>query len=202
MIIDTVVIATRNRHKTREIAEMLKDLPITVKDLGDFPNCPEVEEDGDTLEANALKKARSAHAHTRLPVIADDTGLEVYYLLGEPGVYSARYAGDDASYDDNNRKLLTRMIQVPSRKRQARFRCVVAFVIHAHEKTFEGIIEGHIGRDTVGSNGFGYDSVFIPEGGPRSFAELSSVEKNAVSHRARAVAAFKSYLTSTNEARP
>ncbi len=198
MIIDSLVIATRNRHKTREIAALLAHLPVRVRDLSEFPDAPEVEEDGDTLEANALKKARSAHAHTGLPALADDTGLEVFYLLGAPGVYSARYAGEQATYDDNNRKLLDAMKQVPARKRDARFRCVVAFVYKGEARTFEGAIDGHIGIERRGTNGFGYDPVFYPAGDTRSYAEMSDTEKNAISHRARAVSAFAQFLADVN----
>ena len=198
MIIDSLVIATRNRHKTREIAALLAHLPIRVRDLSDFPDAPEVEEDGATLEANALKKARSAHDHTGLPALADDTGLEVFYLLGAPGVYSARYAGEAATYDDNNRKLLDAMMQVPARKRDARFRCVVAFVFKGEARTFEGAIDGHIGIERRGTNGFGYDPIFYPAGDSRSYAEMSDAEKNAISHRARAVSAFAQYFAHVN----
>ncbi|MBI5648174.1 MAG: RdgB/HAM1 family non-canonical purine NTP pyrophosphatase [Ignavibacteriae bacterium] len=195
---DSLVIATRNRHKTREIAALLAHLPVRVRDLSEFPDAPEVEEDGETLEANALKKARSAHAHTGLPALADDTGLEVFYLLGAPGVYSARYAGEQATYDDNNRKLLDAMKQVPARKRDARFRCVVAFVYKGEARTFEGAIDGHIGIERRGTNGFGYDPVFYPAGDTLSYAEMSDAEKNAISHRARAVSAFARYLEDVN----
>lgn len=194
MKIDTLVIATRNPHKTAEIRAMLDGLPVTIKDMSDFPDCPDVVEDGRTLEENALKKALEIHRCTGLPVIADDTGLEVYYLLGEPGVRSARYAGEDATYDDNNHKLLGRMRQVPARKRDARFRCVVAFVANGVEELFEGKVEGHILLAPRGGNGFGYDPIFRPDGYDRSFAELSADEKNAISHRARAIARFKDYL--------
>lgn len=196
MKIETLVIATRNPHKTEEIRAMLEGLGITVRDLTEFEHCPEVVEDGVTLEANALKKAREAHRCTGLPVIADDTGLEVYYLLGAPGVYSARYAGEDATYDDNNSKLLRLMRQVPVRKRQARFRCVVAFVGNGREDLFEGKVEGDILEAQRGDQGFGYDPVFRPDGDDRSYAELTAEEKNSISHRALAVAAFKSFLQS------
>lgn len=196
MKFDTIVVATRNAHKAEEIRAMLAGLPVTVKDLRDFPDCPEVDEDGETLDENALKKARVAHQCTGLPVIADDTGLEVYYLLGAPGIYSARYAGESATYADNNRKLIKTMTQVPSRKRQARFRCVVALVAKGSEQLFEGKVEGDILYAPQGSNGFGYDPVFRPDGFTESYAELSSEQKNSISHRARAVSAFISFLQS------
>ncbi len=196
MKFDTIVVATRNPHKAEEIRAMLAGLPVTVRDLREFPDCPEVDEDGDTLEENALKKARVAHRCTGLPVIADDTGLEVYYLLGAPGVYSARYAGENATYADNNRKLLKAMTQVPARRRQARFRCVVALVSKNGEELFEGKVEGDILRQARGANGFGYDPVFRPEGFRESYAELSTEQKNDISHRARAIHAFLSFLQS------
>jgi XTP/dITP diphosphohydrolase len=192
---DTIVIATRNAHKTEEIRAMLAGVPITVRDLREFPDCPDVVEDGETLDDNALKKARAAFRCTGLPVIADDTGLEVYYLLGAPGVYSARYAGENATYEDNNRKLLHEMTQVPARKRQARFRCVIALVGAGDEHLFEGKVEGSILRSPRGSNGFGYDPVFAPDGFEKSYAELATDQKNAISHRGRAVQELLSYLT-------
>ena len=192
---DSIVVATRNPHKAEEIRAMLAGLPVTVRDLRDFPDCPDVVEDGDTLEANALKKARAAYRCTGLPVIADDTGLEVYYLLGAPGVYSARYAGENATYEDNNRKLLREMTQVPARKRQARFRCVIALVAGDGDQLFEGKVEGVILHAPRGGNGFGYDPVFRPDGFDRSYAELDADEKNAISHRGRAVQELLSFLT-------
>ena len=192
---DSIVVATRNPHKVEEIRAMLAGLPVTVRDLRDFPDCPDVVEDGDTLEANALKKARAAYRCTGLPVIADDTGLEVYYLLGAPGVYSARYAGENATYEDNNRKLLREMTQVPARKRQARFRCVIALVAGDGDQLFEGKVEGVILHAPRGGNGFGYDPVFRPDGFDRSYAELDADEKNAISHRGRAVQELLSFLT-------
>jgi XTP/dITP diphosphohydrolase len=194
MPIDTLVIATRNKHKVEEIRAILAPLGVNVKDLTEFPNCPEVEETGTTLEENALLKARAAHACTGLPVIADDTGLEVYYLMGEPGVYSARYAGENATYADNCRKLLRTLLGVPSRRRQARFRTVVAFIAKGREELFDDKIEGRIGVAARGANGFGYDPIFVPEGSPKSYAELTLEEKNVISHRARAVGAFRDFL--------
>ena len=191
---ETIVVASRNPHKAEEIRALLAGLSITVKDLRDFPDCPEVIEDGETLEENALKKARSAFRCTGLPVIADDTGLEVYYLLGAPGIYSARYAGENASYEDNNRKLLKEMTQVPARRRQGRFRCVIALADKSGEQMFEGKVEGSILLSERGDNGFGYDPVFRPDGFTESYAELSAEQKNAISHRGRAMQALISFL--------
>jgi len=194
MKFDTIVLATRNAQKTEELRAMLSTMSIDIKDLRDFPDCPDVREDGATLEDNALKKAVSAHRCTGLPVIADDTGLEVYYLLGKPGVHSARYAGDDATYEDNCRKLLLEMRQVPARKRQARFRCVIALVDTTGKRFFDGRVEGIILFEPRGDRGFGYDPVFQPDGFDLSFAEMTAEEKNAVSHRGRAVEQLKTFL--------
>jgi XTP/dITP diphosphohydrolase len=195
----TIVLATRNADKVKEIRAILSHLDIEFKDLSEFPDCPEVIEDRDTLEGNALKKAQEVAKFTGLPTVAEDTGLEVYYLLNEPGVYSARYAGEDASYDDNVRKLLKEMTQVPSRKRGARFRTVVAFIHQGKEHCFEGKVEGDILFQRQGSNGFGYDPVFRPEGNDKSFAELSTEEKNEISHRAVAIRKFAEYIASVHD---
>ncbi len=190
----TIVLATRNNDKAAEIRAILQPYNIEIKSMNDFPGCPEVEEDGATLEENALKKARAVRSFTGLPAVADDTGLEVYYLLRQPGVYSARYAGENATYQDNVRKLLREMTQVPRRRRGARFRTVAAYVDGTSERCFEGCVEGEILFHPRGTNGFGYDPVFQPEGSNRSFAEMTAEEKNAVSHRGRAVAAFAEYI--------
>jgi XTP/dITP diphosphohydrolase len=194
MKLDTIVLATRNPHKAAEMKALFADLPFTVRDLSEFPSCPDVEEDGDTLEDNAYKKAEAAYRCTGLPAVADDTGLEVYYMLGRPGVYSARYAGEDATYADNCKKLLHELTQVPARKRDARFRCVIALVGPGTEEYFEGRVEGRILLSPQGSSGFGYDPVFQAEGFTRSFAELTPEEKNAVSHRGNALRTLKEFL--------
>ncbi|MDX9759752.1 MAG: RdgB/HAM1 family non-canonical purine NTP pyrophosphatase [Bacteroidota bacterium] len=195
MKFDTLVVATRNPHKAEEIRALLAGLPITIRDLREFPDCPDVEEDGETLEDNAWKKAVAASRCTGLPVIADDTGLEVHYLLGAPGVRSARYAGEHASYDDNNRKLIRVLTQVPARRRQARFRCVIALVAQGVEEMFEGKVDGDILLAPRGSNGFGYDPIFRPVGFTESYAELDTARKNAISHRGRAIEALRNFLT-------
>ncbi len=195
-MLKTLVLATNNSHKVRELRSMLDGMDVEIRTLGDFPQCGEVVEDGLTLEENALKKARAAFRCSGLPSIADDTGLEVYYLLGAPGVYSARYAGEHCSFADNNRKLLKEMTQVPTRRRQARFRCVIAFVAPGIERTFEGSVEGSILRQNRGANGFGYDPVFLVTEAGKTLAEMTLEEKNAVSHRARALTAFVDHLRS------
>ncbi len=194
MRLDTLLIGTRNLHKAAEIRAMLADVPIGLRDLADYPACADVEEDEPTLEGNALKKARAAHRCSGLPAMADDSGLEVEYLLGEPGVRSARYAGEEATYADNNRLLLARLGGVPARRRGARFRTVIALVTENLETFVEGICAGTILFEPRGKNGFGYDPLFRPEGSARTFAEMTAAEKNLLSHRARAVEQFKNLL--------
>lgn len=192
--LDTLVIATRNKHKAEELMSMLSDLPIRIKVLSEFPHCQDVIEDGETLEANAIKKAQAAFECTKLPSIADDSGLEVYYLLGEPGVRSARYAGEKVSYHDNNVLLLQKLRQVPVRKRQARFRTVIALAGIGPIKTVEGKCEGAIVFEPCGTNGFGYDPLFRPQGYDKTYAEMSAEEKNRMSHRAMATGQLKELL--------
>jgi XTP/dITP diphosphohydrolase len=185
-----IVLATRNRHKVREISELLSGVGVLVRSFRDFPDLPEVVEDGDTLEANAVKKAATIAAVTGLPALADDTGLEVQALDGAPGVVSARYAGPDATYDDNNRKLLAALAGVPAAVRRARFRCVVALAVPGEPvRSVEGRTDGVILETPRGDGGFGYDPVFLPDGHERTYAEMDAAEKNAVSHRGKAVRA-------------
>lgn len=188
-----LVLATRNRDKGAELAALLGDLGITIRTLGEFPDAPEVVEDGDTCRANAIKKARTIAQHTRLPAVADDTGLMVDALDGRPGVYAARYAGEAATYEDNWRKLLHELSGVPAPKRSARFITVAAIAWPDKERVdvAEGVLEGLIAEEPAGAWGFGYDPVFfIPELG-RTLAQLALEEKNRVSHRARAFARIK-----------
>jgi XTP/dITP diphosphohydrolase len=181
-----LLIATHNAHKKEEIASLLANESYEIKDLDDVSNAPATIEDQPTLEGNALKKAREAYAATGMLTLADDTGLEVYYLDLEPGVYSARYSGETATYDDNNKKLLAAMKGVPARRRNARFRTVVAIVGKGIEKTAEGSVEGSILEAPRGTDGFGYDPLFVPDGHTKTYAEMSLEEKNTLSHRARA----------------
>ncbi|MGE5313062.1 MAG: RdgB/HAM1 family non-canonical purine NTP pyrophosphatase [Acidobacteriota bacterium] len=181
-----LLIATHNRHKKEEIAHLLAHEPFEILDLDDVSNAPATVEDQPTLEGNALKKAREAHEATGLLTLADDTGLEVFYLNLAPGVYSARYSGEHATYAENNRKLLAALNGVPPRRRNARFRTVVAIVGTNIERTVEGMVEGTILEAPRGTTGFGYDPLFLPSGHTRSFAEMDLAEKNTLSHRARA----------------
>lgn len=185
--IEEILLATRNQDKVRELTALLRDLGIRIRTLAEFPTAPEIEEDGTTCEANALKKAGGIAAATGLPSVADDTGLEVDALGGRPGVYAARYAGEHATYEDNCRKLLQELEGVPWAGRTARFITVAALAMPGGQsQVTTGILQGVIAEACVGSQGFGYDPVFfVPELG-RTLAELTAEEKNRVSHRAKA----------------
>ena len=181
-----LLIATRNAHKLEEIRQIFDVPGLQIVSAFDFPDVPDVIEDGATLEANAVKKAVELALATGLYALADDTGLEVRALDGEPGVYSARYAGEPADYAANNRKLLQALDGIEDRT--AQFRCVIALSEPGGRAQYvEGICPGRIATEPRGSNGFGYDPLFVPDGYDRTFAELSSDEKNRISHRARAL---------------
>lgn len=185
---EKIVVATFNRHKAAELSALLSLPGLEFVPLSDFPGAGPVEEDGETLEANALKKARSAAAATGLRALADDTGLEVEALGGAPGVYSARYAGEGCSYADNNARLLRALEGVPPEARRASFRCVIALCSpDGSAVTAEGRVRGRILEEPRGADGFGYDPLFLPDGESLSFAELPAEEKNSMSHRSAAV---------------
>ena len=186
-MIRELVLATRNRHKREELAAILGGLDITIHTLDEFPDAPEVVEDGDTCEANAIKKAHAIAAWTGLPAVADDTGLEVDALGGRPGIYAARYAGEDATYEDNCRKLLLELTGVPPEQRTARFLTVAAIALPLDEvRVAQGVLDGVIAEEARGALGFGYDPLFlIPELG-KTLAELSADQKNSISHRGKA----------------
>lgn len=196
-MIHEMVLATRNRHKGEELAALLGDLGIRIRTLDEFPGAPDVVEDGNTCEANAVKKAREIAAATGLPAVADDTGLEVDALDGRPGVYAARYAGEQATYEDNYRKLLRELSGVPRGRRTARFITVAAIALPWNGvQIATGRLEGLIAEEPAGSRGFGYDPVFfLPELG-KTLAELSAEEKNRISHRAKAFIQAKDLLRS------
>jgi XTP/dITP diphosphohydrolase len=189
---DSVFLASGNKHKIEELRQVLAPLGIDLKSVLDFSDAEEVDEDQPDLEGNAMKKASFWHRKTGLPSLADDTGLEVDALGGAPGVYSARYAGDKATYDDNVNKLLSEL--EGEKDRSAQFRTVVAYVTEDEEQIFEGICRGEIIQEKKGDKGFGYDPVFIPDGYSKTFAELSSTEKNRISHRGIAVRKFIEFL--------
>jgi len=167
----------------------------TVKSLADFPAVDEPVEDGNTFAANATLKAKYYGGNFGVPCVADDSGIEVDALDGAPGVYSARYAGEDCTYDDNNRKLIDALRDVPHERRGARFVCCAAFAdLDGAVHLEEGEVRGHIVEAPRGTNGFGYDPVFVPEGESRTYAEMSAGEKNAMSHRGRAFSRMAEFL--------
>ena len=194
-MIRELVLATRNRHKGAELAALLGDLGITIHTLDEFPDAPDVVEDGDTCEANSVKKARAIAEFTGLPAVADDTGLEVDALGGRPGIYAARYAGEGATYEDNCRKLLQELMGVPREQRTARFLTVAAIALPSGGvRVVQGILDGMIAEEASGTLGFGYDPVFlIPELG-KTLAQLSAGQKNRISHRAKAFTQAKDLL--------
>ena len=197
-----LVIATRNPHKLEEIHAIF-NFPFDKAQGGqglevcsafDFPHIPDVVEDGDTLEANAIKKAVEICQATGLPALADDSGLEVEALNGEPGVYSARWSGEGCTYADNNKKLLRELAGNPNRR--ARFRTVIALALPGEKPlTVEGSVQGMIIEELRGNQGFGYDPLFVPDGYNQTFAELPAEVKNKISHRARALNAASNVWT-------
>lgn len=191
-----IVLASGNLGKVREFNQILSGLGLEVVPQSQF-TVPEAEETGLTFVENAILKARNAAAHTGLPAIADDSGLEVDALNGAPGIYSARYAGGGASDEQNLRKLLDDLRAVPERERAARFRAVIVFLRHASDPTpviAQGAWEGRILDAPRGSNGFGYDPVFFVPTHSCSAAELSPEQKNALSHRGQALRALSAAL--------
>ncbi len=190
-----IILASHNQHKVEEMKTVLRDLSVEIITLDDYPEVGDIEETGETLEENALLKARTVNRITGIPAIGDDTGLEVDSLDGGPGVYSARYAGEHATYEDNINKLLAEMSDMGENERTARFRTVAAFVDGETELTSEGKIEGMITFEPKGMFGFGYDPLFfIPEMNC-TFAELSAEEKNKISHRGHALRNLYKHLS-------
>ncbi len=190
----SLIVATRNSGKLQEILQVLGP-GIDLESLADFPQIPEILEDGDTFEANAAKKARTVVRHTGRPALADDSGLEVDALDGAPGIYSARFAGEGATDETNNARLLHLLDGIPEDKRTARFRCVIAIATpDGTVRTAEGCCEGQILHQPRGSGGFGYDPLFLlPERG-LTFSELPPEKKNRISHRGRALRAARSLI--------
>ncbi|MGD8251779.1 MAG: XTP/dITP diphosphatase [Desulfobacterales bacterium] len=186
-----LVIATRNPGKTAEIRSLLSDFPIDIKNLDDFGPLPDVEENGDTFDDNAYKKASVASRMLGLPALADDSGLLVKALNGAPGVFSARYAGENATDLERCNKLLKEM--QPHEERSAAFECVISIAVPSGAAlTYEGRCEGYIAREPRGANGFGYDPVFFFPPLRRTFAELTMEEKSRISHRGRALQELRS----------
>jgi len=192
-----LLLATRNRNKVIEMQRALEDTGWQVVMLSDIVDVPQVEEDGATFEENARKKARTAAERAKMWTLAEDSGLEIDALGGEPGVKSARYAGEGANDADRIRKVLDRLVAVPEERRTARFRCVMCLVDPAGDETcLEGRCEGHIAHSARGSAGFGYDPIFVPDGHDRTFAELGLGVKSEISHRARAMQQVIGFLRS------
>ena len=182
-----IVLATHNEDKCAEMTAILDELPIQLLSLEDFPEIGEIEENGSSLEENALIKARTVHSITKLLSWADDTGLEVDVLGGKPGVYSARYAGENCSYSDNVQKLLQKMENIPTDKRIAHFKTAIALVGENMELVSEGVVEGMITTKPKGVGGFGYDPVFYVHNKGKTYSEMEMTEKNQISHRAKAM---------------
>ncbi|MFO0773739.1 MAG: XTP/dITP diphosphatase [Nitrospiraceae bacterium] len=198
-----LVLATRNADKGRELQAILSDLGIRIRTMAEYPDAPEVVEDGATCRDNALKKALSAQRHTGLPAIADDTGLEVDALGGRPGVFAARYAGEHATYADNCRKLLQELDGVPTEGRGARFvtYAAIAYPDGATEVA-HGVLEGRIAEQAQGQGGFGYDPVFYVPTLGRTLAEIAPAEKNRISHRGLAFQQAKNLLQIRSASHP
>ncbi len=190
-----VVISTRNSDKLREIKSILQGIPIRIQSLLDHPSIPPILEDGSTLLANALKKAKVVLEATGMWTIADDTGLFVEELDGIPGVQSARYAGENATYEQNRLKLLAALDNVPWERRRASFLCYIVLAISQNNiEVFKGKVDGYITEREIGTGGFGYDPVFMLPDTGKTFAELLSQDKNTVSHRAIALSKLRSRL--------
>jgi len=189
-----LVIATQNTNKQKEMVLLLANMDIEVLGMEHFPNINNVEETGSTLLANSLIKSRTVSQITGLAAIADDTGLEVDALDGAPGVYSARYAGSNSTYEANVEKLLFELKDVPEALRTARFRTVISYVDLKKEFVEEGVIDGKISFKPFGNKGFGYDPVFRPIGFEKTFSEISQDKKNIISHRALALKKIKKTL--------
>jgi len=200
-----LILATKNKGKVKEIREFFKPSPIVgvitnnstvieLQSLNDFPEIVDIPETGDTFEENAWIKAKAVYDRTQICTLADDSGLEVDYLNGRPGVYSARYSGENAADEDNRKKLLHELKNAADHNRTARFVCVMVFYDGIKNSIFKGVCEGTIIESERGNEGFGYDPIFIPEGYDKTFAELDMKTKNQISHRGKALTAVKQYL--------
>ncbi len=203
----TLLVATTNRGKLLELGQLLSDLPIELVPLSALlPNKPPPAEDGSTFEENALIKARAAAIAAMMPVLAEDSGLEIDALGGRPGVRSARFSKDGATDAENNAAVLKALEDIEDDQRSARFRCAMVLLDpwndgDARELRAEGRCEGHVARQARGSGGFGYDPLFVVDGYARTMAELTDAEKNVISHRSRAVAAMRAHLVDLVERR-
>ena len=185
-----IVIASSNNHKISEISSQINSYFNSVLSLSDFPQIGEIIEDGTTIEENSFIKSRVAFNHTKLPAVADDTILEVDYLNGDPGLFTARYAGKNASYLENMNKLLENLSGIDKKNRTARFKTVISYVDGKNDFHVEGVLEGRILESMTGSNGFGYDPIFYCSSHHMSLAQMTESMKNEISHRAIAIRKF------------
>ena len=189
-----IFIASKNKGKIEEIRSYLTGFGFEIFSLLDAPEIPDVEETGSSFEENALLKAKAVYDVVKIPVLADDSGLEVDSLGGSPGIYSARFSGEGANDEKNNLKLLDELKNLPPEKRTARFICVLVLYDGTNSRYFDGVCEGKIAFSPAGNNGFGYDPLFIPAGYEQSFGELGNSVKSKISHRAKALLSLKKFL--------
>ena len=185
-----IIIATSNKHKVSEISVKIQPFFDEILSLADFPEIGEIIEDGNSIEENSFIKSRASFNHTKIASIADDTILEVDALNGAPGLYTARYAGESATYEDNMKKLLKNLEGVEMHLRTARFRTIISYVDGINDFYVEGVIEGKITNSKLGTNGFGYDSIFFSEQFNMTLAQMNSEQKNQISHRGLAIKKF------------
>lgn len=188
-----IIFATGNKGKLKEVQEIFEGTDYKIISLYDLGDVPEIEENGETFEENAFIKAETIYDIHKIPVLADDSGLVVDQLDGEPGVYSARYAGENCTYDDNNRKLITVLHEHPS-PHTAKFICCAVYFSGINKISTIGELKGEIIFEYRGTNGFGYDPIFLPNGFNRTLAELTTIEKNKISHRALAFNQLKELM--------
>ena len=189
-----IVIASSNKHKISEISKKIQPFYNEILSLADFPKIGEIIEDGNTIEENSFIKSRASFKYTGLASVADDTILEVDQLNGEPGLYTARYAGEQATYNQNMDKLIKELHGVEMSMRTARFRTVISYVDGVNDFHVEGILEGKILENKTGTNGFGYDPIFYVDKYNKSLAQISSSLKNDISHRGLAIKKFVSKI--------
>ncbi len=189
-----IILATKNEAKIREINRIFSDLDVEFIGMDNYPGIPKVIEDGKTYHENALKKAKAVYQDTKMPVVSEDSGLEVDALNSDPGIFSARFSGSNASDEENITKLMHLIKNIPEEKRTAQFISVFCLIHNQKVRYFAGEVKGKIITESRGNSGFGYDPVFIPEGYNKTYAELGEDIKNRISHRANAMKKLKKYL--------
>ena len=189
-----IVIASSNKHKVSEISSKIQPFFDEILSLEDFPKIGEIIEDGNTIEENSFIKSRACFNFSKIASIADDTILEVDALNGDPGLYTARYAGDKATYEDNMKKLLKNLKGIEMHLRTARFRTIISYVDGINDFHVEGVIQGKITNSKLGTNGFGYDPIFFTEKFNMTLAQMNSEQKNQISHRGLAIKKFVSKI--------